>query len=78
MDPTSNLNEQRALITEIKALVFVPRKKGEPEPDPERCFECGQPAELEDKTNRLIELVEALDAWLTQGGFLPWAWADRA
>lgn len=31
----------------------------------------------QDDANRLAELVEALDDWITKGGFLPGAWAKR-
>jgi hypothetical protein len=27
-----------------------------------------------DEANRLVELVESLDEWLTNGGFLPTPW----
>lgn len=29
------------------------------------------------KTERLLELVEALDEWIAKGGFLPKAWQKK-
>ena len=29
-----------------------------------------------DKTDRMCELVQALDGWLSKGGFLPQAWGE--
>ena len=28
-------------------------------------------------TDRLVELIEALDTWISRGGFLPKAWQTR-
>lgn len=35
------------------------------------------PAERERATDELVEHVEALDEWLSKGGFLPQAWAEN-
>jgi hypothetical protein len=59
MDPDANLKEQLQLAA---ALVEV-----DPE-DPE----CGTAVATD--TQRLAELVLALDDWINRGGFLPKQW----
>jgi hypothetical protein len=66
MDPDANLKEQRSLAREILARW-------------DDCADDGtltesQTIALAFKANRLAELVEALDQWITAGGFLPAAW----
>lgn len=61
MDPTANLNRQRRLAKEIFAL-------SEAEPT------AANVARLTDAGYELAELVEALDEWMTSGGFAPEAW----
>ncbi len=60
MDPEANLREQRKLAAEIVSA-----------PDP--VDEAGY-IELDERANRLADLVQALDEWLTKGGFLPADW----
>lgn len=66
MDPDANLKEQREIAREIQAIW-------------DDCNEDGtltfpQMAAISDKAGRLAELVEALDKWISKGGFLPAAW----
>lgn len=61
MDPIANLARQRTIVSEINEL----RELGEGH------VPYGQVAEL---AYELAELVEALDEWLTKGGFLPTRW----
>lgn len=60
MDPDANLKEQLELAEEILMMGEV----GEEE----------ELQELEDKANRLAELVQALDGWINSRGFLPKRW----
>lgn len=63
MDPNTNLNEQRQLVKNIKAMIVDGRQTS---------------VEYQEDTARLAELVQALDQWLVQGGFLPATWnGDR-
>ncbi len=62
MDPNENLKEQLELVKEILA------EGGCDEPDMQ---------EMEHKSIRLAELIEALDGWIRKGGFLPKAWAGE-
>jgi hypothetical protein len=67
MDPNANLEELRRLAAEI--LNMTVEQMGETET-----------GDLMARATRLAELIEALDGWLTKGGFLPSAWnatADR-
>lgn len=61
MDPNANLEEQRQIVGRILAMTVE---------------EAGETAigDLHADAVRLAELVEALDTWLTSGGFLPLAW----
>jgi hypothetical protein len=61
MDPTANLTEQRKLTQRILRCKRVSHVRAQ-------CFICVGHAE------RLAELVEALDGWITRGGFLPTQW----
>lgn len=65
MDPNANLDQQLELAKKIRALV-----------------ESDEPLErfahrLEELAGELAERVEALDHWITGGGFLPERWKDK-
>lgn len=65
MDPIANLAEQRNLAEYIMELADL-------DPDGEtqsRIAEAGE---------RLAELVQALDEWMTKGGLSPWPAKDVA
>ena len=62
MDPNANLEEQRRCVEIIKKLA----RSGEDE------------HELALTGVHLAELVEALDDWISGGGFKPDAWTHRA
>jgi hypothetical protein len=65
MDPDANLRELRGLLD--RYLHEDLRSDLHPaHPD--------QPQFTDQDIERAFELVEALDAWLTKGGFLPSAW----
>jgi len=59
MDPNANIKELLSLAASI-------RKDYEDED--------GNGVDQDD-ANRLAELIEALDGWLSKGGFLPGRWA---
>jgi len=59
VDPTANLNQQRALVTEIRNA----RR------------DCNE-ALVIDLAGDLASLVEALDNWIVDGGFLPGSWRN--
>ena len=63
MDPTVNLIEQVELAAFIQAGA-----RGHLGPAAE--------ATLQDRAERLAELVLALDGWLSKGGHLPRSWAN--
>jgi len=62
MDPDANLKEQRELIARINA-----DDEASDETSPRVMYNPND-------ARRLIELVQALDQWITGGGFLPAAW----
>ena len=62
MDPDENLKEQRELTT---LLLIEPGEFG---------FTDAEIISRDQATERLVELVRALDEWLKRGGFLPAAW----
>ena len=62
MDPNANLREQRETVREIQRC-------GDKEHPRETCA-CA------DLADRLAELVEGLDNWLSRGGFPPLEWKD--
>lgn len=68
MDPNANLIEQRRVIAEIMAIRDAC--------DDDGAFSEDQELELVDLACRLADLNEALDGWLSLGGFLPKLW-DR-
>lgn len=66
MDPNANLEEQRQIAARMR-----------------RRFECDRVNEVSTIAqaadgDRLAELVQALDDWLTRGGFKPVAWSIRS
>ena len=69
MDPNANLKEQLDLVEEINDIR-------------NHCFDDGtyndaQAEELQQIAVRLAELIEALDAWIKMGGFLPKLWIKK-
>lgn len=62
MDPNANLREQREIVAEVIRMW----DSADPHTDYER--------ELAQAADRLAELVQSLDEWLTNGGFLPIEW----
>ena len=67
MDPNANLREQREHVRDIYAINdSADSDTGEYTEDQELA--------LVGHASRLAELVEALDGWITGGGFLPSAW----
>jgi hypothetical protein len=67
MDPTANLTEQRSIVAEINAINDAADDEGN--------LTAEQQGDLNDLGTRLAELVEALDNWISGGGFLPAAWS---
>jgi hypothetical protein len=66
MDPDANLREQRELLRDIRRLDACPA--------PSAVAEAARVDQLE----RLADLAEAMDDWLSRGGHLPAAWrAER-
>lgn len=65
MDPNANLDEQLLLAARLQQLSEVQGRRSLTE---------GEEIELWDSATRLAELVEALDHWITGGGFLPTRW----
>jgi hypothetical protein len=61
MDPTANLREQLEIARAILDLEREPI----------------EPARLRIAAERLAELVEALNGWLSRGGFLPVQWRAK-
>lgn len=62
MSPDANLKRQRELAADLIALA-----------DSTRGYD---PHDIAVKAVELAELVQALDEWMTKGGFLPAAWAQ--
>jgi hypothetical protein len=62
MDPNQNLKQQRELAAQIIRL----RDKDAPHD------------QIADVADELAELVQALDGWLSRGGFLPSEWVKSA
>lgn len=61
MDPNANLDEQLTLAAEIADM----------------CERNDRPIGLDVKAARLADLVEAMDFWITGGGFLPARWMRK-
>ena len=69
MDPDANLREQRAIAVDVMAIWD--------NSDAETCgFTEEQQGELTEHAIRLAELVQALDQWISRGGFLPQPWQN--
>lgn len=66
MDPDTNLKEQREIAREIQAIWDDCNEDG--------TLTVSQMVVISEKAGRLAELVEALDGWISRGGFLPAAW----
>lgn len=67
MDPNENLREALAVARDIlNAWDQADDVLGE--------LPHALKAEVAEKAERLAELVEGLDGWLSRGGFLPAAW----
>lgn len=62
MDPNATLTAIRTAITDLDHTSAVPSATAE---------------QFEEAARRLAEHVEALDAWIARGGFLPDAWCGR-
>jgi hypothetical protein len=70
MDPNANLKEQRAIVARLNTIMDEESNDGV-------LNGAGQCAWIEESM-RLVELVEALDGWLSSHGFLPAAWIPRS
>lgn len=66
MDPTANLAMQRALAAEANKIRDRCNDDG--------TFEAADADRLRDIAMELAELVEALDNWISNGGFMPDQW----
>ena len=66
MDPNANLQEQRRIVADIIRTWDDCNADG--------TLTRGQQAHVAEQANRLAELVQALDQWITRGGVLPAAW----
>lgn len=66
MDPNANLAEQRRIVARLMAAW---------DSDASTLSEFLDA--IAKDAMRLAELVEALDGWISKGGFLPDAWARR-
>jgi predicted Zn-dependent peptidase len=66
MDPDANLKEQRELAAEIVSI--------NDKADDDGLMSASEQADVNDAAVRLAELVQALDQWLSGGGFQPAAW----
>ena len=74
MDPDANLKEQRELAEEILKLADgVCGDKSIETPKETKMREASEQLILY-KAEKLAELVQALDQWISRGGFLPRGW----
>lgn len=64
MDPDANLDEQLDLVKRIVVLTNSDGPK------------AARDAEIARLARDLADMVEALDHWITGGGFLPARWKD--
>lgn len=67
MDPNANLDEQLRLVRRIQELGALAAVGA---------ISVLEQSELQAASERLADLVEALDHWITGGGFLPRRWQD--
>lgn len=70
MDPDANLKEQR----EIAAALLAADDRRHPDTG---TLQSADVADYEHNGSRLAELVQALDEWISNRGFLPAAWKHR-
>lgn len=66
MDPEANLKEQRTLAEDIIDIL-------DDETNDEQDYDVL--AEVAAQAMRLAELVQAMDQWMSRGGFMPSDWA---
>lgn len=65
MDPEAALKEIREVIADTQGSVFS------------QCYIDGDIEYIRGKCDRLAELVNGLDEWLSDGGFLPEDWRNE-
>ncbi len=70
MDPNANLSETRRIVRTINEIQDACPDDGD--------YTDRQLQQLARHANRLAELSEALDGWLSSGGFFPSRWGVRA
>jgi len=75
MDPNATLEEIRRLVADLRVLIDDQDALGEADEDGTLALGETWLLEIAEKGDRLVELVRAMDDWLTQRGFLPTAWA---
>lgn len=61
MDPNEALKNMRAKIERLREL--------------QGRFETTSPSDIEEAANDLADAAEAIDGWISKGGFLPLAWS---
>lgn len=64
MDPNANLSDQLGCARKILAVAYGPTTH----------YSAEETVEMLNEAVTLAELVEALDTWLSSGGFLPERW----
>jgi DNA-binding transcriptional MerR regulator len=67
MDPTACLHEIRELVKKLRAL----------QAEESTAWRRGIPEEIADVADQLADYQEALDDWLSRGGFMPNQWNAR-
>lgn len=67
MDPNANLREQREIY---RAIIDIQNHA-----DEGGNYTGAQERQLQEHAERLADLVEALDQWMSACGFLPAAWS---
>lgn len=65
MDPNENLKETRGCTSELIEAIDASE-------------DLDQPEYAAEDVDRLCELVQSLDNWIMNGGFLPEDWAEKA
>ena len=70
MDPDRNIADQMQLSTEIIEII-------DERADDDGVLSDEDKDEVVEKANELAELVQALDAWISKGGFLPAIWRQK-
>jgi hypothetical protein len=68
MDPDANLNEQLLLAARLRLIAMTRQRRN---------LTADEDAEVYESADRLAELVEALNRWLSVGGFLPSRWSNH-